>query len=463
MKCVIGIDLGSTTTKAVLLDESGEIARARGSPTAAATTRWRAPSRARRRSPRRASTLLERALRDATPEAQRVLAALARGVPPRAVPARARRAAQRRSLARPRGDSAARRRARARDRPSSAVLDDDRADAAAALFASDGAPRRATSSATSPARAFVAEAEALARTGEVPFEPLVGLFDRAILEVETRVEPRDDAGPARRAWRASRDAGRRRRSRAASARSSSRDRGADRARSPSSAPATAGRRSRSRRSAVRSEILCHGRGAHRVFPGTRTVLDIGGQDTKAIQVDERGVVTVVPDERPLRRRAAAATSATSPTSSNLGLHELGPLALQARRRCVKVNSTCTVFAGAELRERLALGAAARGHPRRAPPRDHAARDVAPRALGRRERPSSRSPAASATTRWPRRCCASSSTRTTATDITLNIHPDSIYMGALGAALFALDDVRAGRASATLPAFVRDARRRRRAP
>ena len=42
---------------------------------------------------------------------------------------------------------------------------------------------------------------------------------------------------------------------------------------------------------IRSEILCHAFGAHAVFPGTRTVLDIGGQDTKAIQVDEHGLVT----------------------------------------------------------------------------------------------------------------------------------------------------------------------------
>jgi benzoyl-CoA reductase subunit A len=39
---------------------------------------------------------------------------------------------------------------------------------------------------------------------------------------------------------------------------------------------------------------------------------------------------------------------------NLGLHELGPLAMQATRT-VRINSTCTVFAGAELRDRLALG------------------------------------------------------------------------------------------------------------
>jgi benzoyl-CoA reductase subunit A len=41
---------------------------------------------------------------------------------------------------------------------------------------------------------------------------------------------------------------------------------------------------------IRSEILCHGLGAHVMHEGTRTVLDIGGQDTKAIQVDPQGIV-----------------------------------------------------------------------------------------------------------------------------------------------------------------------------
>ncbi|HET7672052.1 MAG TPA: BadF/BadG/BcrA/BcrD ATPase family protein, partial [Burkholderiales bacterium] len=41
---------------------------------------------------------------------------------------------------------------------------------------------------------------------------------------------------------------------------------------------------------IRSEILCHGLGAHVMYPGTATVLDIGGQDTKAIQVDRHGIV-----------------------------------------------------------------------------------------------------------------------------------------------------------------------------
>src|SRR5262249_58030928 len=46
--------------------------------------------------------------------------------------------------------------------------------------------------------------------------------------------------------------------------------------------------------AVRSEILCHGRGAHHFFPGTRTVLDIGGPDTQAPPVRPNPGVAPVP-------------------------------------------------------------------------------------------------------------------------------------------------------------------------
>ena len=104
---------------------------------------------------------------------------------------------------------------------------------------------------------------------------------------------------------------------------------------------------------IRSEILCHGLGAHVLFPATRTVLDIGGQDTKAIQVDARGIVTGFQ----MNDRCAAGCGrylGYIADEMNMGLHELGPLALQSRRP-VKISSTCTVFAGAELRERLSLG------------------------------------------------------------------------------------------------------------
>ena len=63
---------------------------------------------------------------------------------------------------------------------------------------------------------------------------------------------------------------------------------------------------------IRSEILCHGLGAHLMYPQTRTVLDIGGQDTKGIQIDENGIV----GNFQMNDRCAAdaaATSAISPT------------------------------------------------------------------------------------------------------------------------------------------------------
>ncbi|MFT7521452.1 MAG: benzoyl-CoA reductase subunit A [Kiritimatiellia bacterium] len=104
---------------------------------------------------------------------------------------------------------------------------------------------------------------------------------------------------------------------------------------------------------IRSEILCHGLGAHRMFPNTRTVLDIGGQDTKAIQVNDQGIVTSFQ----MNDRCAAGCGrylGYIADEMNVGLHELGPIAQKSQRR-VKINSTCTVFAGAELRERLSLG------------------------------------------------------------------------------------------------------------
>lgn len=104
---------------------------------------------------------------------------------------------------------------------------------------------------------------------------------------------------------------------------------------------------------IRSEILCHGLGAHMMHEGTRTVLDIGGQDTKAIQVDADGIV----ESFQMNDRCAAGTGrylGYVADEMKMGLHELGPLAMQAHKT-LRINSTCTVFAGAELRDRLALG------------------------------------------------------------------------------------------------------------
>ena len=104
---------------------------------------------------------------------------------------------------------------------------------------------------------------------------------------------------------------------------------------------------------IRSEILCHGLGAHVMYAKTRTVLDIGGQDTKAIQVDAEGIV----ENFQMNDRCAAGCGrylGYIADEMNMGLHELGPMAMKATKS-VRINSTCTVFAGAEFRDRLALG------------------------------------------------------------------------------------------------------------
>ena len=104
---------------------------------------------------------------------------------------------------------------------------------------------------------------------------------------------------------------------------------------------------------IRSEILCHGLGAHMMHNGTATVLDIGGQDTKAIQVDRNGIV----ESFQMNDRCAAGCGrylGYIADEMNMGLHELGPMAMKSTKT-IKINSTCTVFAGAELRDRLSLG------------------------------------------------------------------------------------------------------------
>ena len=104
---------------------------------------------------------------------------------------------------------------------------------------------------------------------------------------------------------------------------------------------------------IRSEILCHGLGAHVMYPGTATVLDIGGQDTKAIQVDPAGIV----ESFQMNDRCAAGCGrylGYIADEMNMGLHELGPMAMTSTKT-IRINSTCTVFAGAELRDRLSLG------------------------------------------------------------------------------------------------------------
>ena len=183
---------------------------------------------------------------------------------------------------------------------------------------------------------------------------------------------------------------------------------------------------------IRSEILCHGLGAHAMFPDTRTVLDIGGQDTKAIQVDLQGIVTGFQ----MNDRCAAGCGrylGYIADEMNLGLHELGPLAEQSRR-CVKINSTCTVFAGAELRELLSLGE------RREDILAGLHRAIILRAMSLLARSGGVSDQFTFTGGVAKNPAAVRAVRELVQENygerTINISPDSIFTGAWGAALFA---------------------------
>ncbi len=183
---------------------------------------------------------------------------------------------------------------------------------------------------------------------------------------------------------------------------------------------------------IRSEILCHGLGAHAMFPKTRTVLDIGGQDTKAIQVDEAGIVTSFQ----MNDRCAAGCGrylGYIADEMNIGVHELGPMAIRSSRP-VRINSTCTVFAGAELRERLSLGE------RREDILAGLHRAVILRAMSLLARSGGVENEFTFTGGVARNEAAVAALRLLIDENYgerhVNISPDSIYTGALGAAIFA---------------------------
>jgi len=183
---------------------------------------------------------------------------------------------------------------------------------------------------------------------------------------------------------------------------------------------------------IRSEILCHGLGAHMMYPKTRTVLDIGGQDTKGIQIDTAGIV----ENFQMNDRCAAGCGrylGYIADEMNMGLHELGPLAMKSNRPA-RINSTCTVFAGAELRDRLSLGE------KREDILAGLHRAIILRAISIISRSGGVTDEFTFTGGVAKNEAAVRELRKLIKenygDVTININPDSIYTGALGAAEFA---------------------------
>lgn len=95
-----------------------------------------------------------------------------------------------------------------------------------------------------------------------------------------------------------------------------------------------------------SEIFCHAKGVNRIFPSSRTVLDMGGQDCKAIRINEKGEHI----KFSMNDKCAAGTGRFMEVMAEaLGvpLEEIGERSLEAER-VIKISSTCAVFARHEV-------------------------------------------------------------------------------------------------------------------
>ena len=95
-----------------------------------------------------------------------------------------------------------------------------------------------------------------------------------------------------------------------------------------------------------TEITCHARGAHFLNPDVRTVIDIGGQDSKVIRLDDRGgVASFVMNDK-----CAAGTGRfleMMAKTLELSLEEISTIGLQWKEE-ITISSMCTVFADSEV-------------------------------------------------------------------------------------------------------------------
>jgi CoA-substrate-specific enzyme activase, putative len=95
-----------------------------------------------------------------------------------------------------------------------------------------------------------------------------------------------------------------------------------------------------------TEITCHAKGVRKIFPDCHTVIDIGGQDSKAMRLDENGRVRSFA----MNDKCAAGSGRFLEVMANalgINIEDMGPLSLKSKNR-VAISSTCTVFAESEV-------------------------------------------------------------------------------------------------------------------
>jgi len=102
-----------------------------------------------------------------------------------------------------------------------------------------------------------------------------------------------------------------------------------------------------------TEVTCHARGAREWYPQVRSIIDIGGQDTKVIWLNAHGRLA---DYRMNAKCAAGTGTFLESIALKLGvtLRKIDELALTSTARTV-MNSYCTVFTGTEVIERIKAG------------------------------------------------------------------------------------------------------------
>jgi len=174
-----------------------------------------------------------------------------------------------------------------------------------------------------------------------------------------------------------------------------------------------------------------------MFPRTRTVVDMGGQDTKAIRVLPTGEI----QDFCMNDKCAAGTGrflGAAARALDIPLDALGGTALRGEK-AVRISTTCTVFAESEV-----LGWLGRG------------KKIEDVLLGVHESIAGRSAGLARRVGIEEEVTftggvalnvAMIATLSRALGVAVNVSEDSHYMGALGAALFALDHVLAARAPA----------------
>lgn len=114
-----------------------------------------------------------------------------------------------------------------------------------------------------------------------------------------------------------------------------------------------GRRNIQEASKTITEITCHAFGAHHIFSDARTIIDIGGQDSKVMHITSGGVV----EEFVMNDKCSAGTGRFLEVMAgilNMDIREFSEAGLKAEE-CYKISSTCTVFAESEVISGIAKG------------------------------------------------------------------------------------------------------------